>query len=342
MAAHDDLSNRSMMELFREEVENQSAILTGVLLELEREEASTAQLESLMRAAHSLKGGARIISLADAVLVSHAMEDCFVAAQQGKLRLRQAEIDILLHGVDLLGQIAKRGEAGTTPGMPPDLEVEKFLENIAALMPGKTTGGPEPPALPAGPAAGINLTSPASTQRIVTVQSSQMVSNGETGLQPPALKQESHDRYLRLTAENLNRLLGLAGESLVESRWLRPFTESMQRLKRMHTDMEDALDSLRQSLEEEEISEQTQVRLDDVFHRSTETRQYLGERMQELDLFDRRSAQLSNRLYLEVLRARMRPFADGVRQFPRMVRDLARSLGKQVRLEELMKVEEER
>ena len=55
--------------------------------------------------------------------------------------------------------------------------------------------------------------------------------------------------------------------------------------------------------------------------------------MLELDAFDRRSAHLSHRLYLEVLRTRMRPFSDGVRRFPRMVRDLARSLGKEVRLE---------
>jgi len=53
---------------------------------------------------------------------------------------------------------------------------------------------------------------------------------------------------LRLTAENLNRLLGLAGESLVESRWLRPFSESMQRLKRMQADSERTLAGLRQSL----------------------------------------------------------------------------------------------
>ena len=55
--------------------------------------------------------------------------------------------------------------------------------------------------------------------------------------------------------------------------------------------------------------------------------------MQELEMFDRRSAHLSQRMYLEVLRTRMRPFSDGVRRFPRMVRDLARTLGKEVRLE---------
>ena len=50
-------------------------------------------------------------------------------------------------------------------------------------------------------------------------------------------------------------------------------------------------------------------------------------------MFDRRSINLSHRLYDEALACRMRPFADGVQGFPRMVRDVARSLGKQVRLE---------
>src|SRR5437588_7150528 len=65
----------------------------------------------------------------------------------------------------------------------------------------------------------------------------------------------------------------------------------------------------------------------------TECQQLLADRVEEMDGFDRRSAQLSHRLYLEVLRTRMRPFAEGVRRFPRMVRDLARSLGKQINLQ---------
>ena len=38
-------------------------------------------LEALMRAAHSVKGAARIVGLEEAVQVAHVMEDCFVAAQ---------------------------------------------------------------------------------------------------------------------------------------------------------------------------------------------------------------------------------------------------------------------
>ncbi len=142
------------------------------------------------------------------------------------------------------------------------------------------------------------------------------------------------ERVLRLGAENLNRLLGLAGESLVESRWLRPFADSLQRLKRHHADLAQKLDELRTTFpDEEKLSERALARVNEVFHRVGECQQLLADRMQELDLFDRRSAHLSHRLYLEVLRTRMRPFGDGVSRFPRMVRDLGRSLGKSVRLE---------
>src|SRR5208282_5719612 len=67
--------------------------------------------------------------------------------------------------------------------------------------------------------------------------------------------------------------------------------------------------------------------------KAAECQQFLTDRIQELDVFDRRSAHLSQRMYLEVLRTRMRPFSDGVRRFPRMVRDVARTLGKAVTLE---------
>ena len=54
-----------------------------------------------------------------------------------------------------------------------------------------------------------------------------------TSTLPAAIdKNEATGRALRLTTDNLNRLLGLAGESLVESRWLHPFADSLLRLKR--------------------------------------------------------------------------------------------------------------
>src|SRR4029077_12763439 len=106
----DDLSRLSMLELFRLEAENQTAILTAGLLELERG-GSPRSFDLLMRAAHSLKGAARIVNLQVAVRLAHAMEDCFVLGQQGRIPLDQVQIDLLLGGVDLLATLAKQTDA---------------------------------------------------------------------------------------------------------------------------------------------------------------------------------------------------------------------------------------
>jgi two-component system sensor histidine kinase and response regulator WspE len=55
--------------------------------------------------------------------------------------------------------------------------------------------------------------------------------------------------------------------------------------------------------------------------------------VENFESFARRNEDLSNRLHQEVIISRMRPLADGIRGFPRLVRDLARTLGKQVRFE---------
>src|SRR4051812_26019010 len=96
----EDLSNFSMLDLFRVETENQAHVMTEGLLVLERDPRAASQLEICMRGAHSLKGAARIVGLEAAVSVAHAMEDCFAAAQQGILALDQPQIDLLLRGVD--------------------------------------------------------------------------------------------------------------------------------------------------------------------------------------------------------------------------------------------------
>ncbi len=320
-----------MLELFRVEAETQTAALTSGLLELERGAGNAAQLETLMRAAHSLKGAARIVNLQTAVDIAHAMEDCFVAAQQGKIELSQPVIDTFLRGVDLLVNLSKRVERDADLWEKEHAgEISDCRQALARLVPG------EKPA-EAKPDTRKPASAPLKRKRSQTGMASSSAkspgASAEVHARPTARKAEASGRVLRLTAENLNRLLGLAGESLVESRWLRPYSDSMQRLKRLHNELLETLDSLRWTLEGQVLSERAETKISDLFRQANECRTFLGERLQELELFDRRSANLSHRLYLEVLRTRMRPFADGLSRFPRMVRDLARSLGKQVKFE---------
>ncbi len=304
MSTTTDLSAMSMADLFRIEAEAQTQTLTSGLLALERDPRAANQLEALMRAAHSLKGAARIVGLQAAVNVAHAMEDCFVAAQNGELVLHQGQIDLLLGGVDLIARIAHTPETqiGAWDGSS---EIEVFLGKLAASIAGGEIDGTPRPA----PAAEAPSTEPAADAAA------------------------SADRVLRVTADHLNRLLGLAGESLVESRWLDPFARSLLRLKRMQQDAGKSVESLRDALAGVPLHDHAQSCLAALEQKTAECRQFLAARLAELEMFDRRSGNLSHRLYDEALALRMRPFGDSAHNFPRLIRDVSRSLGKEVRLE---------
>ncbi len=311
----DDLSQMSLLDMFRIEAEAQTQTLTAGLLALERDPDALDHTESCMRAAHSLKGAARIVGLSAGAGVAHAMEDCFVAVQKGRVRLRQKQTDVLLQGVDLLARIAKTPEEEVGRwDAEGKAEIDAFLTALAGVLePGPADAKGEPAegaakqeadsAAPAGPAE-----------------------------EAPAAAGDAIERVLRVTPENLNRLLGLAGESLVESRWLAPFGASLRRLKRMHNEAGSMLDGLRDALAEQALGEQAQTALAESQRRLIECQQFLLLRLVELEMYDRRSVDLSHRLYEAALACRMRPFADGVQAWPRMVRDIGRTLGKKVQL----------
>ena len=130
-----DLKHVSMIDLFRIDAEGQAEVLTSGLLALERDPKAADQLEACMRAAHSLKGAARIVGLTAGVRVAHALEDCFVAAQSGRIGLKQHDIDRLLRGVDLLVLIAKTPESDTEQwNGPKSGEVDACLATLAAVL----------------------------------------------------------------------------------------------------------------------------------------------------------------------------------------------------------------
>ena len=71
----DEMRDASLLELFRLEAEAQAQVLSHGLMVLERKPTDAAQLEACMRAAHSLKGAARIVGIDAGVRVAHVMED---------------------------------------------------------------------------------------------------------------------------------------------------------------------------------------------------------------------------------------------------------------------------
>ncbi|MGU7772031.1 response regulator [Burkholderia sp. MR1-5-21] len=351
MSTDDDLTRMSLLDLFRDEAHTQTQALASGLLTLEHAPRDAAALEACMRAAHSLKGAARIIDLPDGVDVAHAMEECFVAAQRGELTLTAAHIDALLHGVDLLLRVGNADPAAAVSRA----DIDALTARLAELQPAAAGSAervvpPTPPAPPApepGSAAPHIASAPDAAAHFALsprTDDDQRLrhppADPSPGLHavapaaPPAPAQPGprHDpqRMLRVRAEQLDRLLSLSGESLVESHWLKPFTGSILRIKRMQHDVARTLDVLVETLAGR-LDPAALASLNDVRQGLGNLQLQLGARLDELDRFDRRSTHVAQQLYDEALRCRMRPFGDATHAYPRIVRDLARSLGKRVR-----------
>ena len=76
---HDEQpSDGAMLELFRAEVEHCTKALSDGVLLLDTRGAAAAPWEALMRAAHSLKGAARIVKLPEVAQLAHVLEECLL------------------------------------------------------------------------------------------------------------------------------------------------------------------------------------------------------------------------------------------------------------------------
>lgn len=104
------LGGFSMFDLYKAEAEQHGRALSDGLVALESA-TDPALVEPLMRAAHSIKGAARIVGFEQVVTLAHAMEDCLVRLQRGQEPIVPARVDQLLKGTDLLVQSAQVAEA---------------------------------------------------------------------------------------------------------------------------------------------------------------------------------------------------------------------------------------
>ncbi|UVL10219.1 hybrid sensor histidine kinase/response regulator [Pseudomonas rhodesiae] len=316
----DQMRDASLLELFSLEADAQTQVLSAGLLALERNPTQADQLEACMRAAHSLKGAARIVGVDAGVSVAHVMEDCLVSAQESRLYLQPEHIDALLQGTDLLMRIA-------TPGNdvgPADIEAYvALMERL--LAPSHPSPSVAPPTVPEPAPEPVLEELPPEPEPAPPVTSD-----------PPRQGKrmtEGGERVLRVTAERLNSLLDLSSKSLVETQRIKPYLVSLQRLKRIQSQSVRALDTLDGQLKTQHLNLEAQEALADARRLLSEAQALLAEKTAELDEFGWQAGQRAQVLYDTALACRMRPFADVLAGQVRMVRDLGRSLGKQVRLE---------
>ncbi len=290
-----------MLDLFHTELENQARVLEAGLVKAEADQKPAA-IEPLMRAAHSLKGAARIVSLDLGVKLAHAMEDLLSAAQRGAHRLTSGDVDGLLAGNDLFLRLAAAPPMEIPARLLAEAEnIERLSQDLRTRL--ETPAAATPPEAPAP--APVTLAAKAGAA------------------------EKAEDGSVRVFVENLNRLTGLAGECLVETRTLRPLSKALERIKHGQRLLGLAVEQAIEALNAGDAL-RAQERAAEALRHRERLDALMPEHISGVDRFTRRMELLASRLYDESVASRMRPFSDGLHGLKRMIRDLAKQFGKSV------------
>lgn len=339
-----DLSGFSMFDLFRAEAETHAQALSDGLLELEARPDNLSHVDELMRAAHSIKGAARIVNLDALVGLAHAMEDCFVAVGKGDEILKPARVDQLLRGVDVFQALAALAEDQLADWLEANQEACQSLAD-GVRQPVEDVSPPVPPVAtePTVNSEAGEETEPSDRSETdlpedgesrpptpeVKKKPSTQDASAEARTDPPTAAAATErdavaeNRAVPVSAENLNRILRLASESMIEARRLQSISGSLKQLRdvgrRVFGILDQAGDDQREhcGLDRQHLT-----------HLHDRWEQLLQEHTSGLESALWQSERTSTALYHEVLGSRMRPFSEGTVAFPRLIRDLARSLGK--------------
>jgi two-component system sensor histidine kinase and response regulator WspE len=304
----DSLEDFSLFDLFRMEAEEQVRVLQTGLIELERGAANAATLEALMRAAHSIKGAARIVGLDVIVKLTHVVEDRFVAAQRGHA-LSSAEVDRMLTATDWLARLQA----------VPETETATWLDSNTPAIEAFTTTFSEAAAVPTAAPA----TAPEPAQIAAPPPPAPQLEEDDIFARHTPGGGSKNQRNIRIGAERFDQIMALASETLVTSRLLTAYSSSFERRIRAVTRSTQTLAD----------PDSTQPQRDAALREIDRQAGRFAARIAEFDNIARASEHTAEKLYRSVLAGRLRPFSDGITGASRLVRDTCRDLGKQVRLE---------
>ena len=185
--------------MFAEEAEGRLATLSELLLELERNGGDQELLSSVFREAHTLKGAAAVVGLADVLRVAHAMEEILEGLRRGDASATPELVDALLSAVDGMREMVPAVLAGDARGDHADRLVATLRASRPAPVPpvdNRRTATPDSATLPPGgaePGAGSVPAAP--------------------GPPPPAPAHRSRRRSIRLPVERLDDMVRLVGEA---------------------------------------------------------------------------------------------------------------------------------
>lgn len=288
------MSVSNLIEKFRSVALDRIERMNVALVTLEKDGGNEELTQNLLREIHTLKGEAKMMGFADVNLVAHLTEHLMLDADVVDFDIPRGVVDLIFTGLDILRSLlTKSAGQSDTP-----VDLAGFVDATAAARFGgtdkPTTSGKK--RRDSGEFRSVDLESAGTSTNLLRIQ---------TG------------GSLRVDLSKLERLGETSGEMLLMTRRVDYRLKEIDELK---DELDEALKRSSQNLPKSQTSQLRKLshRLDSL----------LKEMREEVYLAGVRSSQVDE----ETRRLRHVPLAQVLSHYPRAVRDLALSQGKNVRL----------
>jgi two-component system chemotaxis sensor kinase CheA len=267
-------------------------------------EGARADAGPFLREAHTLKGEASLTGFALAAKAVHGIEDYVKLVRDRGTPAGQADGDLILGGLDVISRLVAADPDG------PSAEAEAYLAKVAALL-GRPPGEPTPPpAVVVGPAAEL-LARPSGAN------AGAGPSGNDPGKVTPAPVVVKRETSIRITAEKIDHLRGMVSDLLLARvRW-RQLARGARRLR-------ESLESMRSGLAGSGGYDADGW--SDALGGLSHLESCLRDETHDLE-------RLTGDLDSTTRELRMVPLATLLDHFPLPLRNLARSLGRQIRFQ---------
>lgn len=309
----DDALAVRLLAIFVEELDEQVQQLNDDLLALERTPADADRLRGVFRVMHTLKGASRAAGLRLVEEVCHALEHELSRVRDGGVALGGAQIALLFEAADALGETRDQLRLGRPA---PDAVLSVVLAHAKGRGSPAGTSVPTPRGSVAIPAPALRAAAPAAPPVIAMARASTGTRSPDPSVADAAPVESAPEssrtgNQVRVSLHQVDAITGAAGE--------------IAGLASMLNDRAEELAALRS-------------------RRRSERRRYAadeggGDLDRELTRLLRRAGEdaraltaVSSRLGESARNLRQRPFSELTETLPRVARDVARDLGKQVRV----------
>ena len=324
-----DSTRTNLLAQYREEADAHLLRLSQGIVALEQDPTNTALIKEIFRAAHTIKGAAKMMGFSDISRVTHELESVLAAMRDGTLTLTPEISDVLFEAIDavmVLNQ-AQVGQGSSGDDPPPEVEdVIAALRAVLAITPAEDESGPELADLAEPATVGANGHAPRGRGA------------GETP--PPATPpggtiQSVLEDTVRVQVQKLDTLMNLSGEMVISKMQNEAILERLRNVldlgRRQGRALSTLLDNATRNgntLSQQEL-ETTLLGLHGI---ADQLDQLTATTLREFEAYATHLGNVADELEDTVLSVRMMPVESLFTIFPRAVRDMARDNGKQVEL----------